>query len=229
MSDLEQIIDGVEPEEATTPEPEAEPAVEAEAEAPEPEPEKPVEAEPQKQEETVPLAALLEVRKELQSLRSLATPAPAPTPAPDVFQDPEGYSKHMQAQLETATRSTKLEMSRFMAEREFGADKVEAMMEHYNAHPEQTQTFLNKPSPFHAAMEHYNAQMVAQQIGSDPEAYKQSLKAELMAEIQAEMVAKQAKEKAAAVAPSMANVNGTGGGPKSAWTGPTEISSILPE
>lgn len=227
MSDLEQIIDGAEPEEATTPEPETEPVVEAEAEAPEAETEEaPVEP---KQDETVPLAALLEVRKELRDLKSLAAPAPPPTPAPDVFQDPEGYSQHMRHQVEAATRSTKLEMSRFMAEREFGADKVEAMMEHFNAHPEQTQTFLNKPSPFHAAMEQYNAQMVAQQIGSDPEAYKQSLKAELMAEIQAEMVAKQAKEKAAAVAPSMANVNGTGGGPKSAWTGPTEISSILPE
>lgn len=227
MSDLEQIVDGVEPEQETPeaevaqePEQVAEPEAEPKAETVEPE---------QKPEQTVPLAALLEVRQELQALKSLAAPKPTPVPAPDVFEDPQGYSKHMQTELRNATTQTKLEMSRFIAEREFGSDQVDSMMEYFNQHPEQSQAFLSAPSPFHAAMEHYNSQRVAQEIGNDPAKYREGLKAELMAEIKAELVAKQARDTAGKFAPSMANVTGTGGGPKSTWTGPTDLTSVIGE
>jgi len=228
MSDLEQIVDGAEPEqvenepvkqETAAQEPEA--IAEPEA-APEPK------AEP-KADQTVPLAALLEVRQELRQLREASQPRPAPQPMPDVFEDPAGYSQRMQDELRTATTASKLEMSRFMADREFGKENVDAMMEHFNNHPEQTQAFLKTASPFHTAMEQFNSQRVAQEIGNDPAAYRAKLEAEIRGKIEAEMVAKQARDNAGKFAPSMANVTGTGGGPKSNWTGPADLSSILGE
>jgi len=228
MSDLEQIVDGVEPEQETPDAVEApEPEQDAEPETPQPE-EAEVKPEP-KPEQTVPLAALLEVRQELQALKSLATPKVAPTPAPDVFEDPEGYQKHMRGVVEQASVNQKLEMSRFMAEREYGKDQVDAMFEYFNEHPEQSQQFLSAPSPFHAGMDFFNQQRVATEIGSDPAAYKQKLEAEIRAKVEAEMVAKQARDTAGKFAPSMANVTGTGGGPRTSFTGPTDLTSILGE
>ena len=230
MSDLEQIVDGVEPEETTAAEPVVEETTDETPEVvAEPEESEPVVEPEVKPEATVPLAALLEVRQELQQLKSLATPKPQPVPAPDVFEDPQGYQKHMQTELRNATTQAKLEMSRFMAEEKFGKEQVDAMVEYYNQHPEKTAAFLNAPSPFHAGMAEYNSARVAQEIGNDPAAFKEKMKAELRAELQAEMVTKQARDKAGQFAPSMANVTGTGGGSKSTWTGPAPLDSILGE
>lgn len=235
MSDLEQIVDGEQPELEQVEEAEA---VEVEAsEAPEqdaepvvedatPEPEK---AEEPKADQTVPLAAFLEMRQELRELKTLATPRPQPIPAPDVFEDPEGYSKHMQRQLQQSNIAQKLEMSKFMAQREFGAEKVQAMVEYFDQHPDQSQAFVNEPSPFHAAMDHFNQHRVAQEIGNDPVAYRAKLEAEIRSKIEAEMVAKQARDAAGKFAPSMANTTGTGGGPRSNWVGPTDLTSAIGE
>lgn len=227
MSDLEQIVDGVEPEQV-----EAEPVVEQEPieAAQEPEAvEKEPEPEPKPEPAMVPVDVVRELRQELRQLREASQPRPAPQPMPDVFEDPTGYSERMQAEVRNATTASKMEMSRFMAEREFGKETVDSMVEHFNSHPEQTQAFLKAPSPFHAAMEHFNSQRVAQEIGSDPVAYRAKIEAEVRQKLEAEMVAKQARDNAGKFAPSMANVTGTGGGPKSNWTGPAQLSSILGE
>ena len=88
---------------------------------------------------------------------------------------------------------------------------------------------MQHPSPFHAAVEQFNKHRVAQEIGSDPDAYKAKLEAELRGKIEAELVAKQARDAAGKFAPSMANVTGTGGGPKANWAGPASLSSVLGE
>lgn len=227
MSDLEQIVDGVEPEQV-----ENEP-VEQEVAAQEPEviaePEAAPEPEQKPEPAMVPVDVVRELRQELRQLREASQPRPAPQPMPDVFEDPNGYSQRMQEELRNATTASKLEMSKFMAEREFGKDNIDAMMEHFNNHPEQTQAFLKSASPFHAAMEQFNSQRVAQEIGNDPAAYRAKLEAEIRTKLEAEIVAKQARDNAGKFAPSMANVTGTGGGPKSNWTGPADLSNVLGE
>jgi hypothetical protein len=243
MSDLQQILDGENTETVET----AEPVVEDIAEELPEVTEKLAEKEPDpelkpktKHEETVPLAAFLELRKELGEVKSMVTPKPQATPAPDVFDDPQGYQKHMQAEVQNvttaaraevqnATTAAKLEMSRFMAEEKFGKEAVDAMVAYYNDYPEQTAAFLKAPSPFHAGMAHFNSQRVAKEIGDDPTAFREKMKAELRAEIEADMVAKQARDGAGKFAPSMANVTGTGGGPKTTWSGPTPLTSLIGE
>lgn len=227
MSDLEQILDGVEPEAAETPaEPEAVQVEEATAETTEPEK---VEPEPEKAEEpqTVPVAVVQELRRELRELK--AQRQQPEQPAPDMFENPDGYRDYMQNVVRSAQTGTKLEMSRFMAEREFGKETVEAAFEYFNQHPEQSGALLQHASPFHAAVEHFNKHRIAQEIGGDPEAYRAKLESELRAKIEAELVAKQARDAAGKYAPSMANVTGTGGGPKTNWTGPTSLDAVLGE
>lgn len=227
MSDLEQILNGdqSEPEEVETPaEPETE-QVEAQAEV-EAEPAK--EPEPTKVEEqqTVPVGVVQELRRELRELKAAQQRQPE-QPAPDMFENPEGYREYMAQAVKTAVTSTKLETSRFIAEREFGKETVDAAFEYFNQHPEQSAALLQHASPFHAAVEQFNKHRVAQEIGSDPVAYRAKLEAEIRKSIEAELVTKQARTAAGKYAPSLANVTGTGGGPKANWTGPTPLDALL--
>lgn len=219
-----------EAEEPTTPEvqtPEAEAVAEAEA----PQEEAPEEAaqEPAKEPEApmVPLAALQEVRQQLKELKALTTPAPQPVKVPDMHEEPEAYTAHVAQQMQQHVIGTKLETSRFLAEREFGAEVVNQAFEYFNENPEGSQALLAHPSPFHAAVEEFNKHKVAQEIGSDPAAYAARIKAEALAEAKAELAAEQVKATAAKPAPTMANVTGTGGGAKPLWNGPTSLDSIL--
>lgn len=227
MSDLEQILSGETPEPEAPQEaaPEAETAPEVEASAPTPE-EAPTPVETAQPEPTVPLSALMEVRKELQEMKA-GMPRPEAPKAPDVFEDPQGFAGHLSRQVQSAQLTTKLETSRFMAEREFGKDTVDKAFQFFNERPEQSQALLSHASPFHAAVEEYNKHAIAQEIGQDPAAYRAKIEAEVRAKVQAEMVAEQAKAKASQPAPTMANVAGTGGGPKTAWAGPTSLESLL--
>lgn len=230
MSDLDQILGG-EPADAPEPAQQEAPQVEADPVA-EPPAEEPVaQEEPAKPEEPVmvPLSALQELRQELKQLKQVQHQAaqPKPQPAPDMFEDPEGYRAYVERNVSNGMTRAKLEMSRFMAEREFGAETVEAAYEYFNQHPDQSQALLNHPSPFHAAVDVYNRQRVAQEIGNDPEAYRQKLEAEIRAKVEAELVAKQVRDKAGRFAPSMADTPGTGGGPKTNWAGPARLDDVL--
>lgn len=224
MSDLEQLLNDEQPELETAEIPEEPEQVE--------EPTEPVdpveEPEPEKADEpqTVPVGVVQELRRELRELKAAQQPA---KPAPDMFEDPDGYRRHMQEAVQIGVTNNKLEMSRFMAEKEFGKDTVDAAFEYFNQHPDQTSEFLKHASPYHAAVEHFNKHRVAQEIGSDPAAYREKLATEIRKEVEAELVAKQARDAAGKYAPSMANVTGTGGGPKTNWTGPTSLEAAIGE
>lgn len=234
MSDLEQILNGEQPEpvaeveDTPTPEPEVN-AAEEESAQPAPEPE----AQPE-EPAMVPLPALQEVRGENKELKQRLAelesriPAPQPMPAPDYNTDPVGAVQHHVSSVEGAIIQQKLDTSRFLAEQQYGKEAVDAAYEYFNQHPEQSQALLNHPSPFHAAMEVFNQQKVASEIGSDPEGWMEKEREKIRAEIKAEIVAEQARAKAGTPAPSMADVNGTGGGPKPAvWNGPAKLENLF--
>lgn len=220
MADLEEVMNGPEQTEQAQPEP-VEPEVVVEPEVA-PEPEKAEEA------PSIPVSVVQELRREIRELKAASQRQPE-QPAPDVIEDPDGYRDYVARNVNQSVTNTKLEMSRFMAEREFGKETVEAAYEYFDAHPEQTQEFLKAPSPFHAAVEAFNKHRVTAEIGDDPAAYRAKLEAEIRASVQAELVAKQARDAAGKFAPSMANVTGTGGGPKSNWTGPTSLKDVIGE
>lgn len=226
MSDLAQIVDGVEPSEIVTEPVEAkvvEPVVEPE---PTPEPEKAPEFKTTRTDEPqmVPVGVVTELRGEIRSLKAAMQPK---EPAPDFFENPKAAVQHELRPALQAADDVKLNMSKFLAEREFGVDEVNSAMAYYDQHPEQTAAFGQHASPFHAAMDAYKQVQVATQIGNDPAAFEAKLRESITAEIKAEMVTSAAKEAAAQVAPSLANTIGTGGGPNKTWAGPTELTSLL--
>lgn len=201
-------------------------AEDTEAKAPEEAPEE----EPEKHDEgvtTVPLSALQAVRAELQALKAQVKPQVSEPVKPiDFYDDPDGALAQRVAPLQQQLVAQKLDTSRFMAEREFGAELVGKAVEFYNdpsRHAESHQ-HINTPSPFHAAVDAYQRHQAAQEIGSDPAAYEAKVRAKILAEMKAENVAQ--KPKVAAPA-SMANDPNLGSRAAPEWGGPPSLDEIL--
>lgn len=160
-----------------------EPKVEAEESKGEPEAAPPA-AEPEPRH--IPVTALLDEREKRQAAQREAEDArkrmadlerqlrdlQTPKEQPDFYTDPDAAFKAREAQLERKMLADKLQTSRFLAEREFGAEAVNEAYAYFDQHPEESQALLRHPSPFHAAVEHYKRQKFLAEV-QDPEAWKQ--------------------------------------------------------
>lgn len=233
MSDLDHILsdDPIEPiEEVETPEPEAQPTEEPAAEAAATEEQAPKvseQEEPQESPRDKELAgvkaALAETRRELREMKRRPTEQ---KPAPDIFEDPKGYSTHMEGLVQQARIETKLEVSRALVEKEHGKDKINEVLDYFDENPDLSAELLNAPLPFQAAIDLMERKRLESEIGSDPAGYKARLKAEIMAEVKAELVAEQARDVPGV--PSMASEPNLGTRTAApAWSGPASLDEIL--
>lgn len=129
--------------------------------------------------------------EELRQWRAQIEAKQKAQPAPDFFTDPDQRLAYERKQFEAQFTALKLQQSRFLAERDFGAEEVKAAYAYFDQNPHLSQQLLEHPSPFHAAVEFYKRQRVAEEIGADPEAWKASqmeaIKEQLRAEIMAEL------------------------------------------
>lgn len=234
MSDFDDVLEGTPAEQEPVEQQEEQQEPEQQEATAETPPEETPEPPEQPQEQTVPLAVFKSMRDDLKSQidsvkSQLNRPAPEPVQVPDVIEDPQEYHNFVAKQIADARTSTKLEMSHFMAEREFGKEAVDEVVEYFEKNPQLSHQFLNTPSPFHAAKEYVDAQKTAKEIGKDPAAYEAKIEAKIRAKIEAELAAKQAQEMAAKAAPSLANTNGSGGKTDPGWAGPTDLTSLIGE
>lgn len=192
--------DDAEPEEpeADQPEPEDDAEPEIQAEAPGDTPAAPPAATPE-EPKTVPISAILDERdkrqaaqREAEELRRWkaereARDADAATQAQRQAPPASPYAQAMEAAAFEARR----QVSQFYAEREFGPELVKEAFAFFER-PENhaaSQRFLNSPMPFVDAVEAYRRHKAAEEIGQDPEAWRQAererIRAELAAEAQA--------------------------------------------
>lgn len=217
------FLDETAEREAEAPEPveaeaeEAEAPQEAKAEAPEPEAEEATGEEeaapPVAEDETqraIPVTALLDERekrqkaeRELEQLRQWRQEQEqkarqADTPKPDFFDNPE-------AAINQHVTQVKLQQSRFLAEREFGAELVNEAYAYFDQHPQESQALLEHPSPFHAAVEHYKRQKFLSEV-KDPDQWREQERERIRQEIMAEAQA----SKPSAPPPSMSKAPSTG-------------------
>lgn len=181
-----------EPEVVETPEitPEAAPGAPAPVETGEKEEASPPPGEAERAEQKAPLTALLDEREKRQKAEREAEElrrwraereakereAASNQPKPDFFEDPDAaVQRHVEA--------VRISQSRFFAEREFGAEAVKEMMDFYDRNPQKTQEFLRHPSPFHAAMDAYRRDKFLEEVGSDPEKWREAERARIREEL----------------------------------------------
>lgn len=129
--------------------------------------------------------------------------------APDFYEDPDKAIQYHNSQQQQQFVGEKLKMSKFLAEREYGAEVVSEAFEYFNQHPQESQALLNEPSPFHAAVDHYKRQQALSKIGNDPAAYEKQIEQRVREQIMAEMSASQ-PSKPNAPPPSMVKATAAG-------------------
>lgn len=251
MTDPYEVLEGKTPEEVMTSEPPAvdEPAPEApnaeeepageetpsqEAEASEQEPDK---SETPSLEELRKTVAGLEKavqaeRKKRQEAESRMQGKDDPRPAPDVFEDPDGFRKHIASEIETRTFNERANMSEFLARREFPDldEKVERFRVMAEENPALTQRVAQAVSPYHEI-----ADIVSKAERLEKLENVDQVEKELRAKIEAE-VRKEYDEKAQRNAdlreklpPSLVDASSKGSVKGHEYSGPTPLSNILPE
>ena len=151
-----------------------------------------------------------DARREVEKLRAQFAAMQQPQKAPDYFDRPDEAIRHHIAPLAQQVMGVKLEQSRFLAERDFGAETVTETVAFFDQHPQLSQQFLSKPSPFHAAVEFYKRQKVMDQIQGDPDAW---INAQVEARLQERLATVQTSPaKTAAPPPSLARAPAAGAG-----------------
>ena len=158
---------------------------------------------------SVPVTALLDEREKRQRIEAEAEQAKRelaeyrrreelarqkPVEAPDILEDPAGYRQHVEQVFDQRLNAQRLQMSRFMAEREFGKETVDAAFEFFNRHPRDSWALIQEPSPFHAAVDAYKRAQAVEEFGTDPNAYREKLRAEYEAELREKIRAEYAAE-----------------------------------
>jgi hypothetical protein len=185
MENLDEFLAGKpEAAEAVTPEVEAAPVVEA-VETAEPEGETKAER-PRgpdgkfaKKDEPVmvPLQALHETRDELKALKAeleqLRQPKPqAPDVAPDIFENPDGFTGHIQNQIAQATLNTTLNLSEEITRQSAGSEVVDQAQEWgkqaFASNPALYQQMIQQRNPYGFLVEQYKKAQIVSQLDSDP-------------------------------------------------------------
>lgn len=202
--EAEEVTPEAEEPAQAAPEAEAdEPEAEAEGTGDQGEPPSPEFKSSRNAEHQAPLTALLDEREKRQKAEREAEELrqwrrqmeqreqQAKAKVPDVFEDQEGFIRHTQQAFQQELLRNKMDTSRFLAEREYGADTLQEAVAFFDQHPDQSWRFLQEPSPYHAAVEYYRKQKALSEIGDDPDKWKQSqletLKEQLRQELMAEM------------------------------------------
>jgi len=172
LDDLESILSGseVEATEEVTEEPTPEPTGEAEqTEEPKEEPSK------QQEEDSTPEPKTQDegqwryeaykdekrkrqsLEKELEELRQQMSGKEESQKAPDVLDDQEAYTNYINSSIQQATFTNRTEMSKFHADREFGADVVMQKLDDFKELVAKDNTLnnevLNSPSPYYTMIE----------------------------------------------------------------------------
>jgi hypothetical protein len=215
-------------DDAFTEEPQQDPAPQAQDQEPveakgEPTPEPAAPPAAVEEARHIPISALLDERDkrkaamaEAEQLRRRVAEYEAKAQPPvDFFADPEAAMAVAQRTAMAAALQTKLETSRFLAEKEFGADVVGEAYAFFDANPQLSQALITSPSPFHEAVKTYQQHKAMTEIG-DPVSYRARVREEARQELLSEM---QAQPKPTAPPPSMAAAPGTAGAQRPSASG----------
>lgn len=247
MDDIDNILNGEH----------AEPTVEtAEVEAPEAEtPEEPkaeqprgpdgkfapkgeTDAPPASSEDRVPIAAIHDERRKRQELEKRVAEYEArlqqlqnpPQPAPDMFENPEGWQNHFGGQIkqqaaQEASFNSLLNTSEMLCRDKFDdfEDAKAKFMELAEANPVLAQQALGDPHPWRKAYQLVKNHEKMEALGAtDATSLEAKLREQIRAELQAELAAKPAP---AAIPTSLAGAQ-SGRGTSGVWNPPT-IDEIL--
>jgi len=194
-------------------------------------------------------AELAGLKAELARLRAQRREAPAPKPEPvkppSVFDDEEGYTRHLTRNVDDIVFDRVLAMSDYNAKREFqdfaevmgtegsGQDEVHTKwVGLIQRDPALYDKFRTHPHPVAFAYQELKRRALLDEIGEDPKAYKARIRAELEAELRgqpgAQPAAVQAPAKPEPIVPqTLAGQPSKAARSAPEWSGPKPLDDIL--
>lgn len=175
---------------------------------------------------------------QIMQQRGPMPPPQQPAQTPDMFADPDGYTKHIERAVNERTTQLALDF-----------DLKLARATHKDVFDQAWTSFLgtvkagdnalygevmNSSSPGEAIVNWYKRDNTLREVGTDPEAYKAKLRAEILAELQgqqpasAPQTAVQGQPAAAPALPSnFADARNAGARTGQPWQGPPPLKDIF--
>lgn len=194
---------------------------------------------------------LAATRQENERLRSGRQPSPQAQPQPrsdqpafpDPVDDPQGYHEAVMAsvvrqQSEFQIRTTLNLSERFLVQ-QHGRETFEEVQAWLGTKDGLADWCVNQPDPWGAAYAQYQRERLAEEIGDDPNAWREAEKARIRAELEAEMSAgrEERHTPARSMTPNRApppapastarNAGGLERDGRGKFTGPTPMSAAL--
>lgn len=105
----------------------------------------------------------------------------------DPLEDPQGFQQSVAQQFQTFALQQTLTISERFARKEHGAELFEDAKAWLSTKPDIEAWAINQPDPWAAAITHYQREQLAEEIGNDPNAWREAEKARIRAELEAEM------------------------------------------
>lgn len=220
---LDDVLNGVEPEEVPVEEVKTEDSSEVIETKPEEDPkggEVPEETPATKDEESEPWTktAYLDEKRKRQDAQNRVKELESQLSgkketAPDIFEDQEQYTSYLNSQISSAVNNTKAEISEFFARRDHDDidEKFERFKELAEQNPELKREVAASKSPWHT-MRDIVIKAEEMEALKDVDSYKAKLRAEIEAELKAEIEGKATaeKEKLESITPSLAGARSSG-------------------
>jgi hypothetical protein len=125
-------------------------------------------------------------QRELAELRG-RQPPPQTRQDIDPLEDPQGFQQSVAQQFQTFALQQTLTISERFARKEHGAELFEDAKAWLSTKPDIEAWAINQPDPWAAAITHFQREQLAEEIGNDPNAWREAEKARIRAEIEAEM------------------------------------------
>lgn len=130
---------------------------------------------------------------------------------PDLYEDPQGFVRGMQSQMQFAMREQISNLSESNAVHRYGAETVKKAQEWAIQNGAASHFFWNARDPYGEAVEAYRKAEALNRIGPDPDAYEKRLRDEVRAQVLAELKAGNATQQPKPQFPgSLASATATG-------------------
>lgn len=171
-----------------------------------------------------------ELRTLRQQMEQFQTQQPAPQAAPDPYEDPQGYQASVQQTVQQALFSQRLEFSEMRARDKFGDDAWEETNDWLRTRPDVAQWAASQRDPCGAAVQIYQREKLAAEIGDNPDQWREKERERLRQEVLAEMQQQPAQQAANPITRPIIPGPGSqarSAAPKGNWTGPTPVSAAL--
>lgn len=203
--------------------------------------EEPEQAEQAETEEpkTVPLKALQDERQKNRTMAERLAQIeqmiqssqkqgeqPEPQKLPDMFEQPEAYTRAIEERMAAREANLIAEMSERFTRSQYGDEVVDAAFETAKAAGVLDQ-FRGKKDPWGELVKWHKQHQVMSEIGADPDAWRKQQLEQMREQLLAELAGQQQKQLAGKAGPSLAGQANLGSRTKPAWSGPTPLSEIL--